>query len=112
MDGRMARYTPRLKKTSIYVENLPFTVTEGELSAAFGEYGQVISVRLMNGKYIGSRQSWGYAYVELAVRKEAEAAIQAIDGRVIGGNAVGVIEAMPLSRVGISSIRHTRVRQL
>ena len=110
-DGRRGRYLPQGRKTSIYVGNLPLTVTEGELSAAFAEYGQLLSVRIMNDKYIGSSQPRGYAYVEMAVRKEAEAAILALDGRIFNGNAVSVIESMPLSPVSAPSARQPRARR-
>jgi len=39
---------------NIYVGNLPLDITEDELRQEFTPFGQVISVSVMNDKYIGS----------------------------------------------------------
>ena len=44
---------------NIYVGNLSLEVTEEELRQEFITFGEVISVTIMNDKYIGSGQSRG-----------------------------------------------------
>ncbi len=51
---------------NIYVGNLSLETTEDELRREFTEFGAVISVTIMNDKYIGSGQPRGYGYVEMA----------------------------------------------
>jgi len=45
---------------NIYVGNLSLETTEDELRKEFTEFGEVISVTIMNDKYIGSGQPRGY----------------------------------------------------
>ncbi len=82
---------------NIYVGNLAFNVTKDELQQAFTSFGHVLSVSMMNDKYIGSGQLRGYGYVEMAVRTEAEAAIAGLDGKTLGGRPISLVEARALS---------------
>ncbi len=41
---------------NIYIGNLAFGVTEGELRQEFTAFGEVITVTIMDDKYIGSGQ--------------------------------------------------------
>jgi len=92
------RYFSRLNM-NIYVGNLSLLVTEAELAQAFTPFGPVVSVHLMNDEYIGRRQPFGYAYVEMAARADGEAAIKALDGKTINDRAVSLVESLPLSHV-------------
>jgi RNA recognition motif-containing protein len=85
---------------NIFVGNLSLEVTESELRQEFGAFGQVASVSVMNDKYIGSGQSWGYGFVEMPSRSEGEAAISGLKGKTIKGRALDVVEALPLSDSG------------
>ncbi len=51
---------------NIYVGNLSLEVTEEELRREFMAFGEVISVIIMNDKYIGSGQLRGYGFIEMA----------------------------------------------
>jgi len=82
---------------NIYVGNLPLEVTEGELRQEFMAFGEVISVTIMNDKYIGSCQSRGYAFVEMSSQSEGKAAIAAINDKALRHMTINVIEALPLS---------------
>jgi RNA recognition motif-containing protein len=82
---------------NIYVGNLAFTVTRDELQQQFTSFGQVVSISMMNDRYIGSGQQRGYGYVEMAVRTEAEAAIAGLDGKTLGGRPISLVEARALS---------------
>jgi len=82
---------------NIYVGNLALEMTEDELRKEFTEFGEVRSVIIMNDKYIGSGQSRGYGYVEMASKSEGATAIASIEGKKLRNRVVNVVEALPLS---------------
>ena len=82
---------------NIYVGNLPIEVTKGELWREFLAFGEVLSVTIMNDKYIGSGQSRGYAFIEMPSQSEGKAAITALSGKILGQMMIYAIEALPLS---------------
>jgi len=82
---------------NIYVGNLSLETTENELRKEFIEFGDVISVTIMNDKYIGSGQPRGYGYVEMASKSEGATAIANLEGKKLRNRIVNVVEALPLS---------------
>ena len=82
---------------NIYVGNLSLEVTEGELRQEFMAFGEVLSVTVMNDKYIGSGQSRGYAFVEMPSQSEGKAAIAALNDKALRHMTINAIEALPLS---------------
>ena len=48
---------------NIYVGNLAFNVTEGELKQAFEDFGEVTSAKIIKDKYSG--ESKGFRFVEI-----------------------------------------------
>ncbi len=85
---------------NIYVGNLSFEVTEEELRREFMAFGEVVSVTIMNDKYIGSGQSRGYGFVEMPSVSEGQAAITALNGKILRRRTIDVIHALPLSDNG------------
>jgi len=72
--------------TNIFVGNLPYGVTEAELTDCFGQYGVVEKASLIRDRDTG--QSRGFAFVEMTHLREAMLAIQELngcdwDGRII-----------------------------
>jgi RNA recognition motif-containing protein len=82
---------------NIYVGNLSLEVTEEELRREFMAFGEVISVVIMNDKYIGSGQTRGYGFVEMDSKSEGEAAITSLKGKRLKSRVIDVVEALPLS---------------
>ena len=76
---------------NIYVGNLHFNVNEDELRKAFEEYGEVASVKIISDKYSG--RSKGFGFVEMSNDKEAQEAINNLNGTEIKGRAVNVNQA-------------------
>ncbi|MFH1662936.1 MAG: RNA-binding protein [Chloroflexota bacterium] len=68
---------------NIYIGNLSLEVTEEELRQEFMAFGEVLSTIVMNDKYIGSGQSRGYGYVEMASKPEGAIAIAALNGKAL-----------------------------
>jgi len=85
---------------NIYVGNLSLEVTEEELRREFMAFGEVISVTIMNDKYIGSGQSRGYGFIEMPSQSEGQAAITALNGKTLRHSTINVIQALPLSDTG------------
>jgi len=94
---------------NIYVGNLSLEMTEDELRKEFAEFGEVLSVAIMNDKYIGSGQPRGYGYVEMASKSEGATAIANLEGKKLRNWVVNIVEALPLSNkngVAIPDIRN------
>ncbi len=77
----------------IYVGNLSFDTTESELESTFAAFGAVDSANLVSDRYSG--RSRGFGFVEMSNNSEAEAAIQAMNGKELQGRALTVNEARP-----------------
>jgi len=77
----------------IYVGNLAFDVTEDQLLAEFGSFGNVESVAIPYDKYSGRPR--GFAFVEMAAKAEAEAAIAELNGKKLNERTLVVNEARP-----------------
>jgi len=91
---------------NIYVGNLSPDVTEEELRQEFVAFGEVISVVIMNDKYIGSGQTRGYGFVEMTSKSEGEAAITSLKGKRLKSRVIDVVRALPLSdKSSIESLR-------
>jgi RNA recognition motif-containing protein len=75
---------------SIYVGNLPFTASEDEIRDLFAAYGEVESVRLMTDRDTGRPR--GFGFVKMPA-DDADAAIQALDGKPFGGRNLRINEA-------------------
>ena len=110
-EGRMAGFYPRLAKTYLYIGNLAPAVTEDELRTAFGTFGQVVSVSVMSDAYIGSQQPRAYAYVEMELKSQGEAAVRGLDGKMLGNRLVSVVEALPISHNKDEACHHSKFRR-
>ena len=77
---------------SIYVGNLPWSTTEGEVREAFSSYGDVKSVKLIEDRETGRPRGFGFVEMD---DQEALAAIEALDGTNFGGRNIKVNEARP-----------------
>jgi len=69
----------------LYVGNLPFTATEDEIRALFGQHTQVHSVQIITDRDSGRPRGFGFVEVE-----DGQAAIQALDGQPFGGRNLKV----------------------
>jgi RNA recognition motif-containing protein len=83
----------RRRVVNIFVGNLAYSTSEDELRSAFEAYGQVDSARVISDRE--TQRSRGFGFVEMPNDGEAQAAIQALDGKDNGGRAWRVNEARP-----------------
>jgi len=78
---------------NIFVGNLSFQTTQDELHAAFAQFGNVERVNIVTDRDTG--QPRGFAFVEMTDQREAETAIQQLNGAEMNGRALNVNEARP-----------------
>jgi len=83
---------------NLYVGNLSNEVTEEELRQAFEAFGQVTSVNIIKDRYSGG--SRGFGFVEMAMKSEAQAAINGLNGTLLKERTLSVSEARPRSEGG------------
>ena len=81
----------------LYVGNLPFSATDEEVTALFGQHGTVHSVALINDRETGRPRGFGFVEMD---DDAAVAAMQALDGSEMGGRALRVNEAQDRRRGG------------
>lgn len=83
---------------NIYVGNLSRDTTEDELRQAFEPFGQITSVNIIKDRYSGD--SRGFGFVEMATKSEGQAAINGLNGTMLGDRTLSVNEARPRSEGG------------
>ena len=83
---------------NIYVGNLSYQLTEQELQEAFAAFGRVDSARIITDMYSG--RSKGFGFVEMSDNAEAEAAIEALNGKELKGRAIRVDKARARGKSG------------
>jgi cold-inducible RNA-binding protein len=79
--------------TKLFVGNLSFNTTEGEVLDLFKQAGNVTACDLIMDKFTG--KSRGFAFVTMATQEEANNAISMFNGKELGGRALTVNEARP-----------------
>jgi len=78
----------------LYVGNLPYSFRDEDLQQTFSQYGSVGSAKVMMERDTG--RSKGFGFVEMSSPAEAEAAIQAMHGKNMGGRDLTVNIARPM----------------
>ena len=79
--------------TRLYVGNLSFNTTEGELQRMFEQAGKVTSCNIIMDKF--TNKSRGFAFVEMATQDEATKAVTTLNGKDVDGRDLTVNEARP-----------------
>ncbi|MGN6637226.1 MAG: RNA recognition motif domain-containing protein [Oryzihumus sp.] len=77
----------------LYVGGLPYSVTDSELQRMFEPHGTVRSAQVIMDRDTG--RSKGFGFVEMPNDQEAQAAIAALNGQMVGGRSLTVNEARP-----------------
>jgi RNA recognition motif-containing protein len=77
----------------LYVGNLPFQTTEGELQDLFSQHGTVTDALIVMDKV--TQRPRGFAFVTMSSAEEGRRAAEALDGQDFGGRTLAVNEARP-----------------
>jgi RNA recognition motif-containing protein len=78
---------------NIYVGNLDSDVTEDQVRALFEPHGAVETVTIVRDRDTG--RSRGFAFVEMTSDSEADTAIKALNGTLLGERQLSINEARP-----------------
>jgi len=79
--------------TKLFVGNLSFNTTEGDVLDLFKQAGNVVKCELIMDKF--TSKSRGFAFVEMGSQEEATKAIADFNGKELDGRALTVNEAKP-----------------
>lgn len=79
--------------TKLYVGNLSFNTTEGELRDSFGAHGTVVDAIVMTDRMSG--RSRGFGFVTMSTPEEAQSAIDAMNGASLDNRSLTVNLARP-----------------
>ena len=79
--------------TKLYVGNLAYGTDSNALGEMFASFGEVSSAQVITDRDTG--RSKGFGFVEFTDAKAANSAIQAMNGKDIGGRSLTVNEARP-----------------
>lgn len=79
--------------SKLYVGNLSFSVTSSDLEKIFGEFGQVEDATVITDRQTG--RSKGFGFVTFSSDEDAQAAIEATNGKDISGRPATVNVAKP-----------------
>ncbi len=77
----------------IYVGNLPYTATEGDVSDLFAAFGPVERVKIITDRETG--QSKGFAFVTLGDQSQVNAAVEALNDHDFNGRPLRVNPSEP-----------------
>jgi RNA recognition motif-containing protein len=75
----------------LYVGGLPYQTTAQDLADLFGQVGQVDDVQIITDRDTG--RSKGFGFVEMGDAQEAQAAIDRLNGTMLGNRTITVNEA-------------------
>ena len=78
----------------LYVGGLSYNTTEATLKETFSAAGTVESATIIIDKM--SNRSKGFGFVEMATDKEAQKAIETLNGKELDGRTLTVNEARPM----------------
>lgn len=78
---------------NIYVANISFRASEGQLKDLFSQFGEVTSVKIVTDRETG--RSRGFGFVEMANDSEGQAAIAQLNGNSFQDRNLVVNEARP-----------------
>lgn len=84
---------------NIFVARLNFKTTQENLSAAFAQFGEVTSAKIVKDRDTG--RSKGFGFVEMANDEEANKAIAALNETELDGRTIVVKPANPKTDAGI-----------
>jgi cold-inducible RNA-binding protein len=82
-----------MSNSKLFVGNLSFNTTENDLQDTFAAHGTVVEANLMMDRVSGRPR--GFGFVTMGSPEEAEAAINALNGKSMDGRALTVNIAKP-----------------
>ena len=81
------------QEKKLYVGNIAYSMDNDSLKEMFTPFGEVVSAQIIMDRDSG--RSKGFGFVEFSNTKEAQAAIDKMNGKEFDGRALTVNEARP-----------------
>lgn len=78
---------------NLYIGNIPYSISESELTDLFANFGEVSSLNVVKDKV--TNRSKGFGFIEMPDDSAASAAINELNGKEINGRKIIVNEARP-----------------
>jgi RNA recognition motif-containing protein len=78
---------------NLYIGNIPYNMSENDLTQLFANFGEVSSLNVVKDKV--TNRSKGFGFVEMPDDSAASAAINELNGKEINGRKIIVNEARP-----------------
>ena len=78
---------------NLYIGNLPYSLTEQQLTELFSAFGTVDKVNIIKDRTTGN--SKGFGFVEMADSSQANAAMSELNGNDVDGREIKISEARP-----------------
>jgi RNA recognition motif-containing protein len=82
---------------SLFVGNLPWSVTDEDLKTKFSEFGEVIGARVVTDKFTGKSRGFGFVDMEDAA---SAVALEKMSNYEWNGRKVTINEAKPRAERG------------
>ena len=76
----------------LYVGNLAHETTEAQLRDAFGQFGEIASIKIAADR---RGRMKGFAYVQMADEESADRAMQSLRGTQINGRTLDIVQDQP-----------------
>lgn len=77
----------------LFVGNLPYSLTEEQLTQMFTEVGKVESANIVTDRFSGRPR--GFGFVEMGSEDDAKKAIEQLNDKEVDGRKIVVNEARP-----------------
>ncbi len=77
----------------LFIGNLPYDISEQEVTEIFSEYGEVVNTNLILDRFSG--QSKGFAFVEMETRSEGHRAMETLNKKEYKHRQLVCNEAKP-----------------
>ena len=82
----------------LFVGSLPYDIVKSELSELFGQFGSVVSAKLIVDPFSG--ESKGFGFVEMSTRSEGHKAMDGLNGKEYKHRKLVCTEAKPPVKKG------------
>lgn len=82
---------------TVYVSNLPFSVTASQIHALFSQVGKIRDIKIVTDRFTGSPK--GFGYVQMVTEKAAQEVVARFNGFALDDRMLNVSEMRTFDEV-------------